>query len=389
MFIFIPAKDKIVLKMFQKRVIMKIHLISNMYPCDKQPSYGVFVKNTEEILLEAGFSVDKTVLNKETNKFLKFIKYLMYYLKIFIKGLIKNYDVTYVHYAAHNALILLILKKIKKNMVIITNVHGSDVVPEVPSQEKYQPFVHKLLNTTDVVITPSKYYKELVKSKYNLKNSIKVFPSGGVNKNMFFEIDDKDVIFQKLNIDSQYNYLGYISRLDIGKGWDILLSAMKELKSEEILTRYNLKAIIVGDGKEKEKFLQMVSEFGLENDIIHFPLLPQNELNLIYNIIDVFCFPTTRRGESLGLVGLEAMACGTPVIGSKIGGLLDYIEDGINGYFFEVGSPHDLKDKILQFYSLSSEQKTEMSRKAKVKAMDYEVNNIKGILVNIFGSIKK
>lgn len=52
--------------------------------------------------------------------------------------------------------------------------------------------------------------------------------------------------------------------------------------------------------------------------------------------MDLFVFPTQLE-ESLGLVGLEAMACGVPVIGSCIGGLTDYIEEGTNGFFSSRG----------------------------------------------------
>lgn len=58
---------------------MKIHLIANMYPSEKAPNYGVFVQNTEKILQEAGYQVDRTVLYKETKKIMKIYKYFLYY----------------------------------------------------------------------------------------------------------------------------------------------------------------------------------------------------------------------------------------------------------------------------------------------------------------------
>lgn len=363
---------------------MKIHLISNMYPSGEAPNYGVFVKNTARILRSAGFSVDKTVLYKENNRVLKFIKYLFYYIKIVLKSLMKNYDIFYVHYASHNALPLLILKKMKKNIVIYTNVHGSDVVPEVPSQEKYQELVKKLLHASNLIITPSHYYKELVTEKYRVTTPISVFPSGGINKEIFYEREDRKTAFKELELYEGVNYIGYVSRLDVGKGWDILLRSLKELHEEGFLKKNNIKAIFVGSGKDDERFLELISEYKLENFIIHFPLLPQKKLNAIYNVCEVFCFPTTRKGESLGLVGLEAMACGTPVIGSRLGGLLDYMVDGANGFLFEPGSSTELADKIKQFHALPKEQKEKMSEAAKLTAQRYEIENISGKLIDIF-----
>lgn len=366
--------------------LMKVHLISNMYPSELAPNYGIFVKNTELILRKAGFEVETTVMNKNIGKLNKLIGYLIYYLMILWKGITKRYDVTYVHYASHNALPLLILKGMRKSTVIYTNVHGSDVVPEVPSQEKYQSLVKTLLTKSNLVIAPSNYYKELVKTKYNLSNKIEVFPSGGVNPSIFFDKGNKFNSKQELNIKTDRKYIGYVSRLDVGKGWDILLEAYYYLLKEGKLD--NIDLLIVGDGKERIYFEKKVAEYKLHNKIVYFPLLPQSKLNTIYNAIDVFCFPTTRKGESLGLVGLEAMACSVPVIGSAIGGLLDYIEDGQNGLLFETGDPKSLANKLEKYFSLSEDEQKKYSENAKFKAMEYEVDVIKDQLIEIFNNNK-
>ena len=353
-----------------------------MYPNDEAPNYGVFVKNTEKILSDAGFMVDTTVIFKQKSKMKKLINYIGYYFRILWKGMTKHYDVTYVHYASHNALPLLLLKKLKKQTVIFTNVHGSDVVPEVASQEKYQAYVKKLLSQSDTIITPSKYYKDLVRSKYGIENRIEVFPSGGINSSVFYDNGNKKETKRELGLDLENKYIGYVSRLDVGKGWDILLDAFHALKKAGEFE--NISLLMVGDGKDRKSFDEKVSAYDLHDSLVHFPLLPQEQLNKIYNSIDVFCFPTTRKGESLGLVGLEAMACGAPIIGSAIGGLLDYIVDGENGYLFEPGSSKELAGQLDQFFSLTKEEQDQLSEKAKQKAAEYEVQTIKDTLVKIF-----
>jgi L-malate glycosyltransferase len=367
---------------------MKIYLISNMYPDEKHPNYGVFVKNTEKILTDSGHTIFKTVLRKSTNKYKKLINYILYYLKILLFGLFRKYDVIYVHYAAHNSLPLLLLKSLKKNVKIITNVHGSDVVPEVPSQEKYQPYVQRLLKASEIVITPSEYFKNLVSRKYNLaSNKIQVFPSGGVDFKVFFEVENKEQLFKELSLDPSYKYIGFVGRIDVGKGWDIFLKAVKGLKEEGYLQ--NKKAIIVGSGKQQSLFEKFIKEHNLSSDIIYYPLLPQAELRKIYNCLSVFCFPTTREGESLGLVGLEAMACGTPVIGSSIGGLLDYIINGNNGYLFQVGNGNDLKEKLIRYFELSEQEVYNMKQNAKETAKQFAVEHIKPKLSRIFSNVNK
>jgi L-malate glycosyltransferase len=362
---------------------MKIHLIANMYPSEDAPSYGVFVQNTEKILESAQIEVDRTVLTKKTgSKLSKAIGYGMYFARILFKGMSRKYDYTYVHYAAHNSMPLLLLKKLNKNVKIVTNVHGSDVVPEVPSQEKWQPYVKQLLEQSHKVITPSAYYKELVKDKYKITTPIEIFPSGGVNKDLFHKKGNKEELFDTYGLDQNYRYVGFVSRIDVGKGWDVLLDAIARLKQEEALP--GVKFIIVGDGKQREQFEQKVKELGIEQEITRFSLLPQPSLADIYNCSDAFAFPTVRKGESLGLVGLEAMACGAPVIGSAMGGLLDYVEDGKNGLLFTPGESSELASRIKHYFSLGETERAQMKQEAVRKASEYEVNQIKPLLINVF-----
>lgn len=358
---------------------MKILLVSNMYPSKDAPSYGVFVKNTENILQEEGYSVDKIVLNKMSGKVNKLIGYLSYYLKIVYSGIFKSYDIIYVHYAAHNSIPLLILKRLKPSIKVCTNVHGSDVVPEFKSSEKFQKYVKKLLYVSNLVITPSQYYKDLVSEKYGLgKEKIRVFPSGGVNKKVFYKYNKE--------VKSDGIYIGYVGRLDYKKGWEVFLEFIKKVRDNNLLPGY--KFIVVGNGKDSDKYEKLVDEYGIKDLIIKHNLLSQDQLREIHNSIELFCFPTMREGESLGLVGLEAMACGTPVIGSYMGGLKDYVVDGYNGYFFAPGSSEELLEKVMLYVSSTDNEKKQMRENA-VKTTDrYEVNNIKKTLIKIFNEIR-
>jgi glycosyltransferase involved in cell wall biosynthesis len=362
---------------------MKILLVSNMYPSSDAPNYGVFVKNTEQILIESGFSVDRIVIHKTKNKIEKLFKYIGYYLRIISKAVSGEYELIYMHYASHNAIPLLIAKTLKKDLKLYSNVHGSDVVPESKFSFRLQKYVQKLLAVSDKVITPSNYYRNLVCEKYKLdRGRVYVFPSGGINNEVFHEIRDKAGLYTGLGLDEKVKYIGYAGRIDYKKGWDILLEAAYMLKKDGFLE--DKKLIVVGSGKQDDIFNHKVKEYGLEGSIVRFNMLPQNRLNEVYNCLDVFCFPTMREGESLGLVGLEAMACGVPVIGSKMGGLLDYIIDNENGMFFEPGDSKMLKDKIVEYLSLSPEKRENMRRKALDTSCSYRVDAIKETLVHIF-----
>ncbi|WKB35549.1 glycosyltransferase [Terrilactibacillus sp. S3-3] len=134
--------------------MMKMLLVSNMYPSKKAPNYGVFVKNTEQLLRGAGIDVETIVLRKQFHKSTKLLRYTAYYMKIIALPFLRHYDLVYVHYAAQNAWPVLFLKKLKKNLAVVVNVHGSDVVPETARQETFQPAVRKLMKKQPTKLSP-------------------------------------------------------------------------------------------------------------------------------------------------------------------------------------------------------------------------------------------
>src|SRR5690606_38947865 len=121
-------------------------------------------------------------------------------------------------------------------------------------------------------------------------------------------------------------HFGYISRVDRGKGWETFIHALYELSNT--FPSNDFRALVVGSGSELAELKKTVSLLKLDSTVDIRPPVIQRDLPLYYNQIEAFVFPTTLE-ESLGLVGLESMACGTPVIGSNIGGLKSYIDDGV------------------------------------------------------------
>src|SRR5690606_8967444 len=117
----------------------------------------------------------------------------------------------------------------------------------------------------------------------------------------------------------------------------------------------NIELTMIGDGPDKEQIIYLLKEINIDYKII--PNVSQTELASIYNTFNLFIFPTYREAESLGLVGLEAMACGTPVIAGKVGGPMSYIQHGVNGYLFEKKDEQDLEAKIMEYYNLPDIEK--------------------------------
>ena len=355
---------------------MKILVVSNMYPDINNPSYGIFVKRFCSQLEELGIEYEKSVMYKSNASFIKILSYMRFYLETIIKIFINTYDVIYVHYASHSAIPIIIASKFKK-IKVFTNVHGSDVVPENKKQEKFQTLTKKLLDLSYKIIVPSQYFKDYVIKKYKLDiNKIDVYPSAGINPLIFNKYDRKkrESISSAHGLKDTDFIIGFAGRISKGKGWDTLIKALEIFNRNN--NNINFKIIIVGSGTEEEKLDLLIKKSGISDKIIRFKLLDEKELADIYNVLSVLVFPTEREGESLGLVALEAMSCGIPVISSNFAAPKYYVKDGYNGYKYEVCNYEELSECIEKYLLLNDNDKNKMSCNACITAKEFLENNI-------------
>ncbi|MCD8183713.1 MAG: glycosyltransferase [Bacteroides sp.] len=132
---------------------------------------------------------------------------------------------------------------------------------------------------------------------------------------------------------------------------------------------------MIGNGEEVEELRLYLQSNNLQENIHFIENVNHTELNDYYSVMDIFIFPT-QLSESLGLVGLEAMSCGTPVIASDIGGIKTYMKDGYNGYLFPPGNKNILVSKIEKFLNLSVIEKEVMKKNCILTVEKYESNNV-------------
>lgn len=332
----------------------KLYVVSNMYPSKENVRYGVFVKNFERAI-EDHFDIHKIVLTKKYRFPAKLLGYSVLYLKI-IQLLFKRNDVIiYVHYPLFLAPVLLLILMVKKNMIL--NFHGTDLIFDTLFKKALAVFQKPLITTSRIVV-PSNYYKEKVLDCYQIEEErTLVYPSGGIDTDVFYP----DTLQKQKGFT-----IGYISNFIEEKGWLEFLQAMVFILANKHIP--SLSIVMIGDGPDEANIKAFVAKHKLP--VVFSSKLTQTELAKKYNLLDLFIFPT--HSESLGLVGLEAMACGIPVIAAKAGGPMSYVEDEINGYLFDIKDTAMLVEKIVRFYSLSDKEKTMFSENALNTAQKYD-----------------
>jgi glycosyltransferase involved in cell wall biosynthesis len=143
------------------------------------------------------------------------------------------------------------------------------------------------------------------------------------------------------------NIILSVGRLIDWKGIVFLIDAMPRVMKEHpdsIL-------LIAGSGPEKESLVHRVHELGLEKMILFLGVVSNEDLLSFYHSADVFVLSSINKGgktEALGVVLLEAMASGCPVIGCNVGGIPDIITDGENGFLVPEQDPDALAEKIVR-----------------------------------------
>jgi glycosyltransferase involved in cell wall biosynthesis len=342
---------------------MKILLISNMYPSPETPSFGVFVKNMQHALETQGVNVEKVVIAGEgQNVIQKTLKYYRFISSAYAKIWNKQYDLIYIHNITQTIFVLLPILCIVQPLIVL-NAHGSDLMANDLKSRLLRKLCFNQVQKAAMLVAPSSYFKDILKTRYHHSKVI-ISPSGGVNTKIFYPKEyTQNPIFT----------IGVVARIDLGKGWDVFLQAIADFRDSHPLI--NFRVIYAGGGTQVDAFKALYIALKLNNYIDYKGFIPQERLADIYQMFDLFVFATIVE-ESLGLVGVEAMACGIPVIGSNIGGLPDYIIDGYTGYLFKPGDKKELSEKMYKFYTLSKAEKNKMRKNAVNKGLEFEASNV-------------
>jgi glycosyltransferase involved in cell wall biosynthesis len=192
----------------------------------------------------------------------------------------------------------------------------------------------------------------------------------GVDGRLFRPID-KETAIKETGINFK-NIILFVGRITKAKGLRILVKALARVKNK---FKEDIKLLVIGgdtsgvmhsevESKEKKHLKRLINKLDLQDNVIFLGPVSRELLPYIYAIADICAVPSLY--ESFGLVAVEAMACGTPVIASKVGGLAHTVRDGYSGLHFLPGRSDQLAKAILKLIT-DSEKMEEIGVNARFR----------------------
>ena len=232
---------------------------------------------------------------------------------------------------------------------------------------------HRIIASTD------KEKEALAHYYYAPKETISVIPCG-VNLDLFRPID-KAIALCHLGFDGEEIIL-FVGRIDPLKGIDNLLRAMTYLENRR------LKLVVVGGDAqsypEMEKLKGLSLSLRIHDSVAFHGLVKQELLPYFYSAADLIVVPSYY--ESFGLVALESLACGTPVVATKVGCVESVIRHGETGYMVIDNAPRHLAEKIALLLSMSNE-KPESPQSIRASVTKFSWSNIADTIVKEYRAV--
>jgi glycosyltransferase involved in cell wall biosynthesis len=302
------------------------------------------------------------------------------YFDVFNKFIKKEFDImhfnSYPTYS-NGAALLLRFAKLRKTCTVL-NIHG---IPELEGRAEQwletAPFLNLMTRLSyykmaDRIIVNSQFMRDFAILFYGLDpDKVKVIPNGVdlevfTNSNKRISLEGHPAVL----------FIGHFARL---KGIDILIRAIAKLKPE----LPNIKLHLVGRGNDKY-FASLAKKEGVEEQVIFHSWVTQSKAASYYKSADICVFPS--RHEGFGIVILEAMASGTPVIASDIPSFREILSDGVDGRLFEKEDAEALAEAIIALYN-NPKLRTQLSHHATQKVTQYSWDKIADKYISLYNSL--
>jgi len=246
-------------------------------------------------------------------------------------------DLIHAQFIYPGGLIGVHLKKIYNVPLVVTG-HGGDVYTYPFINNNFKKMFLKVVENSDHIITVSNSNYKIFK-QFNLEDKVTIIPNCYNDK--IFKPMEKSKARETLSLPQYKKIILTVGNVIPIKGHEYLIKAIdKVIKKDK-----NVLCFIIGSGQLKAKLQKLINNLNLNNYVKLIGAKPHDEIPLWMNACDLFVLPSLM--ESFGIVQIEAMACGKPVVATQNGGSEEIIMNENLGYLVEPKNPDKLAENIL------------------------------------------
>jgi len=255
-------------------------------------------------------------------------------------------------------------------------------VPERVTQEAIKMIISNLAYKIDCVTTPSDSMKKIIEN-YGIKNRIEVIPNA-IHLISFKEDDElkRTEIKKKYNLKEDSKIILFVGRIASEKSIDKVIKALAIIKKRNSSKE---KLLIVGNGPAMDELKQLTRSLKVEEDVIFTGTVSYEEIQHYYKMAYVFTIASTT--ETFGIVTIEALASGVPVVAVKAPGAADILTDGLDGLLVDddVEKIANALEKIIK----EPELREKLSLGALKTSEKYSINKISEKMLNLYREVIK
>lgn len=251
----------------------------------------------------------------------------------------------------------------------------SDIIKQKKLLKLINPIIHGILKRADAIFTTTEGYIEgsAYISKY--RDKCRLVPYG-IDAKAYLETELSPVLTEKLQFSENKKIL-FVGRLIYYKGVDVLIEAFKRVNNAELF--------IVGTGSDEEALKNSASILG--NRVHFLGNLSDKDLKSAFSDCDVFVLPSIEKSEAFGIVQLEAMIYGKPVINTDLKTSVPYVSiDGQTGITVRTGDVQELADAMNKLISDDDLRSLYGGNAAKRVLSAFEKD---AVMKNVYNQLKK
>jgi glycosyltransferase involved in cell wall biosynthesis len=315
------------------------------------------------------------------------LKYRSVYIspKLLFEPIKYNADIVHIHNDTSISVISGLRYAKKKGVPVVLTLHGSWVLQD-DIVKKFLIFIskklifNKSLSHSSRIILHTQRDLDDLKFLHKYRNKVTIIPSG-INIEEFDTKITKNESRRILGIPEDVHVVLFLSALYPLKGPHILIRAIPRIIKKVKNTIF----VFVGGG-DIDRYKRLSEKFNVQKYVRFEGYVKKKLKPLYYKSADVFTFPITGFLRGLGIVNLEAMASGLPIVASNFTGIPDVVKSGENGLLVPPGDPNSLADSII-FLLENEAVRVRMGSRGKEIVRKYTWDNIVKEYEKVYGEV--